>query len=243
MFFLVHQCHISVQFQIPQLSILHMFLKSFFSIKHNFLFTICMSIVTYTCFIYVFTLLLLSSQLFCIIPHILFFHFTLLNCSGHIVLYWHILFLFHTHLPCSFQFLYIFMHFTVMFFSSSVTYILVPQHTCTFHICHFCFSAHFFSTFHFVTHILVPQHTCTFRICHFCFHHISFSHFSFVTYILVPQHTCTFHICHFFVPCFLFILQFITCMNISHIHHFSSFISIHFESFIHWETFCVMLHK
>ena len=170
----------TVQFQIPQLSILHMFLKSFFSIKHNFLFTICMSIVTYTCFIYVFTLLLLSSQLLCIIPHILFLHFTLLNCSGHIVLYWHILFLFHTHLPCSFQFLYIFMHFTCYVFSSSVTYILMSQHTLYFPHLPFLF----FSTFLF--HI---------SFCHTYLGattHLHFSHLSFLFFI-------TFLFSHFFL--------------------------------------------
>ena len=100
--------------------------------------------------------------------------------SGHIVLYWHILLLFHTHLPCSFQFLYIFMHFTCYVFSSSVTYILMSQHTLYFPHLPFLF----FSTFLF--HI---------SFCHTYLGattHLHFSHLSFLFFI-------TFLFSHFFL--------------------------------------------
>ena len=153
-------CFFPVQFQTPQYQFCTCFSNHSSVIKPQFYFpycilivsiTICTIVLTYTCFISALTLLLSSSQLLCIIPHTFYYisHCWSLSFHSHIVLLAHFLqnslVLLHSSMP-----------FTFLFFSFSVTYMLVPQHTCTFHICHFCFSAHFFSTFHFFTHILVP---------------------------------------------------------------------------------------
>ena len=104
-------------------------------------------------------------------------HFITFHTVGHF-LFIHILFYWHIFAKLISVLVHSSMPFTFLFFSFSVTYMLVPQHTCTFHICHFCFSAHFFSTFHF-SHISWCHNTLAlFTLVISVFHHISFSHFS-----------------------------------------------------------------